>query len=395
MNEIEARILSEITEEEATTILQKLIQAPSCYPPGNTLEVAQVCKKLFESDQILCDTVSTQPYLPSVLAKIGDGNGKTLVFHAHIDTVPIGQKEKWIFPPFSGKLEDGKIYGRGAGDCKGSAAAQIMAAIAIKRAGIPLHGNLIVACVADEEGGGHFGTKWLRESKQLNPDYLVVGEQTQNQVGIAERGAVWVKITVEGTACHGALPWQGKSAIMRMGEVLREISDWLVPQLEKKRNPYLPKSSLNIGVIQGGLKVNIVPDTCSIEIDRRILPEETCDSVVAEFHETICRTQKRIGMFPYRIEVLSNMDTSVNTSEKEPFVEVVQEASEQIYGKRLPLMGYAQGSDGRWFARDKFPIVIFGPGDPAVAHCDNEFCSAAQLTDAARILALTAVKLLA
>ena len=69
-------ISSEITEEEATTILQKLIQAPSCYPPGNTLEVAQVCKKLFESDQILCDTVSTQPYLPSVLAKIGDGNGK-------------------------------------------------------------------------------------------------------------------------------------------------------------------------------------------------------------------------------------------------------------------------------------------------------------------------------
>lgn len=269
-----------------------------------------------------------------------------------------------------------------------------MAAVALKLAGVRLSGKLVIGCVADEEGCGKYGTEWLRSSGQLKPDLLVIGEQTANHIAIAERQLIWVKINVEGRACHAALPWKGENAIVRMGYVIKEINEWLAPRLEKRKHPYLPHSTVNIALVKGGIKENVVPDMCSIVLDRRLHPNEDCSSVFGELETVIKRVQKRVARFPYGIELVIDQGPTVNTSPNDEFVKVMQSVSGVILKTKMPLIGYAQGSDGRWFARDGIPIVIFGPSDPSVAHSDNEGCPVDELVSAARILALTAIRIL-
>lgn len=393
MESIEKRVLEQIDRMETARILQELIQAPSCFPPGNTTEVANVCRSFFEKNGIECETVALKPELPSVLGSIGAGDGPTLVFHSHIDTVPVGDVSKWTHDPYSGTIANDTVYGRGAGDCKGSTAVQLAAIRAIKRAGVKLSGKLVVACVADEENCGAAGTKWLRETKQLEPDYLVIGEQTENKIGLGERQVIWVKVTVEGSASHAAIPWKGENAIVRMAYVIQEIDEWLKPRLPKG-HAYLPASTVSINRISGGIKENVVPESCSISIDRRILPSENCETVFAELQEVLARAKARIGDFPSKIELIIDQGPSVNTRADDELVELFKKTTEDVTGRQSPLIGYAQGSDGRWFARDGIPIVIFGPSDPEVGHSVDECCTIDQLFNGARILALAAVRLL-
>lgn len=383
-----------VDEGEIASFLQNLIQAPSVNPPGNTVKVAEICMNKLSEAGIKCEQVYGHPSMPSVIGVLGENSGPVLCFHAHIDTVEPGDINQWSYPPFSGTISDGKIYGRGAGDCKGSVAAQVMAAVILRRAAIPISGKLCVACVSDEEAGGRYGTQYLKAQGLLHPDYLVIGEQTNNEVAIAERGAVWLKITVKGKATHGALPWSGENAILRMGHILKEIHDVLLPQLESKKHRYLPGSTINIGVIQGGIQVNIVPDICSIEIDRRILPNETRESVLNEMKVLIDNVQKDIGKFPYSIEVVSDMSVSVNTDSEDSFVKLFKNTFDEFSGTKPVISGYMQGSDGRFFAKDGIPIVIFGPSDPKVGHSANEFCQISQLVQATGVLAAVAINLL-
>ena len=152
----------------------------------------------------------------SLLAWLGDpAQAPCLTFHAHIDTVPAGDLQRWSVDPFGGEVRDGVVYGRGAGDDKGSVAAQIMALVALARAGVNLTGCLQLAIVADEESGGLEGTVWLRDLGKLKPDLLVIGEQTDNQVAIAERVACGIDLTVFGKGTHGAMPWAGENAVLK------------------------------------------------------------------------------------------------------------------------------------------------------------------------------------
>ncbi len=177
--------------------------------------------------------------------------------------------------PFGGEVRDGKVFGRGAGDDKGSVAVQVMAMVTLARAGFVPQGCLQLAVVADEESSALEGTVWLRDQGKLNPDALVIGEQTANQVAIAERVACGIDLTIFGKSVHGAMPWAGENAVLKAARALTWLQEKLFPRLLEKSHPYLPPATLNVGKIQGGLQWNIVPDRCKIEMDRRLLPGET------------------------------------------------------------------------------------------------------------------------
>jgi succinyl-diaminopimelate desuccinylase len=394
MTKLEEFVLSKIDRMEVANILSDLIKAPSCYPPGDTREVADVCFNFFEKNNIKAHKTALESELPSCIGQIGDSERPNLVFHSHIDTVPAGDLSRWTYGPFDGVIKDGIVWGRGAGDCKGSTAVQLAAIKAIKDSGIQLNGLLTVACVTDEENCGAKGTKWLRETKQLDPDYLVIGEQTENKIALGERQAIWVKITVEGKASHSAIPWEGENAIVRMSYVIQELEEYLKPKIENKTHIYLPKSTISINRINGGVKENVVPESCSISIDRRVLPNENYETVKAEFKEVIEKVKTKIGDFPYSIDLIIDQGPSVHTSVEEEMVKLFEDVTKEINGKTSPLIGYAQGSDGRWFAEDNIPIVIFGPSDPNVGHTVDEHCTIDQLYDGARILTLLAMRIL-
>ena len=385
----EKHVLQFIQPDEVVELLQNLIRSRSDYPPGDCrIAVIAVKEKLSEAG-IDYQVLSVEKHQPNLIATIGQRDlGPNLLFHAHIDTVPPGEEQAWSHPAFSGEIQAGRIYGRGAGDDKGSVAAQVMALVALARSGVELIGTLQVAIVSDEESGGLVGTKWLHDTGQLTADYLVVGEQTQNHVAIAERVACGIDLTVYGKNAHGAMPWEGENAILKMAGALAYLRKELFPKLAERNSGYLPPPTLSIGKIQGGTQWSIVPDYCKVEIDRRLIPGETREQAMAEIRELLDTYAAEVEPLTYELFSAGEVAENINTSPDEPFVRSAENTLAAIADDGRRTTGYAQTSDGRWFASDGIPIIVFGPGDPALAHAVDEFVTVNELIEATRFYAL-------
>jgi succinyl-diaminopimelate desuccinylase len=385
----EEALLDGIDAAEAVAFLQALICARSSYPPGDTQQALDVVADKLATTGIAARRYAANDAQPNLIAELpGEADGPTLVFHAHVDTVGAG--DGWDFDPFGGEIDGGRLYGRGAGDDKGSVAAQVMALACLARAGVALNGRLQVAVVADEESGGMAGTRWLRDEGRLQPNYLVVGEQTDNRVAVAERVACGIDLEVFGTSAHGAMPWAGENAILHTAQALSWLETHLIPRLGRRAHPFLPPPTLNIGVISGGSQWNIVPDRCTVAMDRRLVPGESREEAMAEIRAALDEFAEQVRPLRYRLSSEGDVAANINTSPTNPFVRAAAAALQAVTGERRDLSGYMQTSDGRWFAADGMPIIIFGPGDPALAHAANEFIHIEQFIEAIRFLTLLA-----
>ena len=393
ISSFEQEVIQQIQPEEVTRLLQELIRQRSDYPPGDCRgAIGVVAQKLGEAG-VYSESYVRQAKQPNLVARYPrQDSGSRLMFHAHIDTVPAGDYGSWRTNPFAGEIQDGNVYGRGAGDDKASVAAQIMAIITLARIGIKLNGTLQVAIVSDEESGGLQGTHWLHRDGKLVPHALVVGEQTNNHIAIAERVACGIDLTVYGKSAHGAMPWAGENAVLKTARALTWLHDELFPQLETRRHPYLPPPTLNIGKIAGGIQWSIVPEQCKVEMDRRLIPGETREMAMAEIRQFLDEYATRVE--PLRYELFSSGDVAANidTPPDDPLVTIACRTLEALSLEHRPLTGYVQTSDGRWFARDGIPIIIFGPSDPSVAHAADEHVSIHQLVEATRFLTLLALR---
>jgi len=389
----EEEILASIDEREIVALLQDLIRSRSDNPPGDCRAAIQVVKTKLAEAGIEYEIFSQQDHKPNLLAQIYSGiEKKRLIYHAHIDTVSSGNVDNWSFDPFSGQIHNEAVYGRGAGDDKGSVASQVMAMVTLARAGIPLTCSLQLAIVADEESGGQQGTHFLCDSGKLKPDALVIGEQTNNEIAIAERVACGIDLIVFGKGAHGAMPWAGDNAILKTARVLEWLVSHYFPLLAAKCHPYLPPATLNIGRISGGIQWNIVPDFCKVEMDRRLLPGESRDEEMQVIRNILDAYAENVEPLHYELFSAGEVTANVNTSPNHPFVITGSEALFAINNEKIKLTGYMQTSDGRWFARDNIPIIIFGPGDPSLAHANDEYVPIKHLVEAARFLTLLALR---
>lgn len=395
LSEIEQGLLGQIDTGEIVGILRDLIQQRSDYPPGDCRAALQVVIEKLQEAHVPYQLHMRRENQPNLIATLGDPTSKPcLMLHAHIDTVPAGDEKRWSVPPYEGVVENGRIIGRGAGDDKGSAAAQLIAMLALVRSGNPLKGCLKLVIVSDEESGGLYGTQWMHKEGLLATDYLVVGEQTDNRVAIAERVACGIDLTVFGKSAHGAMPWAGENAILKCARALTWLQEYYFPVLEKRRVSVLPPATLNIGRISGGIQWSIVAEQCKVEMDRRLLPGETREMAMDELRQYLDEYAQFIEPLRYELFSQGEVAANINTPATDPFVITANQALTDLVGVERPLTGYAQTSDGRWFARDGIPIILFGPSDPAVAHSTDEFVSVDQLVEAACFLTLLAFRML-
>ena len=408
MNLAEERVLASIDREEIISFMRALIQARSDYPPGDTRRMAQLCKEKLEAYGIEAEIVVPPDTVvspkndgvdnctkPSVIGKIQGEPGPTLLLNAHIDTVPAGDLSQWKYDPFEGVVEDGMIYGRGAGDDKGSVLAQIMAACALKKANIPLKGTLLINPVADEEAHSWRGARWLRDSGILKPDLAIIGEQTDNEVAVGERSICFYNVKIQGKAAHGAMPWAGNNATIHMSRFIMEVNEKLVPELQANKPPYLPATTQATTRIKGGSLTNIIPEECVLGIDCRMTPNITKEHVkkrLEELLEELSRDAKQ--PFEWSVEITNN-DIGVYTDAGHPLVQTLLGALKEVRGKEAEPTGYYQHSDGSRFAKLGIPIAIFGPGDPRLGHSPNECVSIDQLMEATRTLAVAVMRLMA
>lgn len=408
MNSAEQKVVSLINREEITSFMKALIQARSDYPPGDTREIAELCKNKLEEYGIETEIVIPPETVispkndgidnitkPSVIGKIQGKPGPTLLLNAHIDTVSAGDLSQWKYDPFEGVVDNGMIYGRGAGDDKGSVLAQIMAACAIKKAEIPLKGTLLINPVADEEAHSWRGARWLRDSGILKPDLAIIGEQTDNEVAVGERSIAFFVVTIHGKAAHGAMPWAGNNATIHMSKFVMLVNEELVPELQANKPPYLPATTLATTRIKGGSLTNIIPEECVLGIDCRMTPNITKEYVKGRLEDLLRKMSEESDQpFEWSVEITNN-DIGVNTDAEHPLIKTLLGALKDVRGKQVEPTGYYQHSDGSRFAKLGIPIAIFGPGDPVLGHAPNECVSIDQLVEASKTLAIAVMRLMA
>jgi acetylornithine deacetylase/succinyl-diaminopimelate desuccinylase family protein len=393
LSAIERRVLDAIDEQAVIDFHAGLVRIPSVNPPGDVRDAISYCEGPLADAGFATEIVAEDETMPSLIATTGNGDGPTLAFNAHVDVVPIGERSAWSFDPFGAEIHDGRIYGRGAGDDKASVTAQVMAALALVRSGVPIKGTLIVNEVSDEESGGFHGAKYVTDHDFFTPDFVIVGEQTMNEVALGEKGASPTVITVRGRTAHGALPWEGANAIEAMAEIIVALRGEYWPAIGKRSNPFFHPSSGSVNMFSGGIKTNVVPDFAEIYIDRRLVPGEVPATVVREI-EAIAK-QAVAEMPGITVDVVEKWSGTPATMmpEDSPLVLAMTGANDRL-GLSTSLRGFSMATDGRYFANKGIPTIIYGPGDPRLAHIPDEWVGVDELLWATRAYALAAVSML-
>lgn len=375
---------------EIVGLLAALVRADSANPPGDTRKVADLIEARLRETSIDFQVLADEPRKPNVIARIGTGKPEVL-FTTHMDTVPAGDRSAWRRDPFAAEISGSRLFGRGAADAKASLAAMV-AAVETLTSVLPLRGTLTLTAVSDEEVGGVKGTEFLVDRGLLQPDHVVVGEITRNRLAVAEKGIVWLRVTTHGRAAHGSTPWEGNNAITHMVTVLRAVHEQIGTRLERMSHPLTPRPSISVGTIRGGVSTNMVADWCEATIDRRTLPNENVQEAVAEVEHVIAELTKQDPALQADVEVLQ-MGPPIETSVSEPIV-VAGQAIAATLGLDSAVVGYHQASDGRFFAERGIPTILFGPGDPEVAHTANESVDLDEVLTAARFYALLGQRML-
>jgi acetylornithine deacetylase/succinyl-diaminopimelate desuccinylase family protein len=395
LHDLEEAVLAMINQEEVVAFHRGLVQIPSVNPPGDCRENIAYVEKPLRDAGFDIEIVQDLDIMPNLLASVGPTNGKTLLVNAHVDVVPVGERDAWKHEPFGAEVEDGKIFGRGAGDDKASVTAQVMAALALQRSGIPLSGRLVVNEVSDEEVGGQHGAMLVAENLSFRPDYVIVGEQTMNHVCVGEKGGAGVDITVTGKTAHGALPWEGANAIEAMAEIIVALRRELWPKLAERTHWAFKPSSGSVNMISGGVKANVVADKATCYVDRRVVPGEDPEECRAEIEEIARRAIASVPGTSVQVDFGRGFKgkTASIASIDEPLVQAMLGANKRLELSTDPT-GFSMGTDGRFFEQQGIPTIIYGPGDPSLAHKPDEWVGIDEIMEATRAYAITMVRLI-
>ncbi len=343
------------------------------------LELAESVENFFSDRGIETWHQNVFPNRPNVMARIpGVDPNRRIVLEAHLDTVSV---KGMTIDPWNPVIRDGKLYGRGACDTKGGMAAMMHALANIAADGIAPPCEVLFAATIDEEFSFR-GVLALCEPP-FHANAAIIAEPTDLQLVIASKGLVRWKIETFGKPAHSAKPHLGINAIEHMAQVITAIQRDTV-ELSRQSHPLLGPATCNIGVVRGGVQINFVPDRCEIEIDRRMLPGETVDSVLCHYQEivdsvTADNPSMQVVMHPPMLT-----DRPLETEASEPAVQVMVRVLEQcaLDGTMIvvPVCCYASK-----FGGVGIPSMILGPGSINQAHSSVEFIECEQVTQAAEI----------
>ena len=326
-------------ENDIVALEQALVRIPSVntgfMPTGDETPVCELARDFLAEDGIESEILESAPNRGNLIARIEGRSGNAgLMFMSHTDVVPVEDESKWRFPPFSATIADGRIFGRGATDCKGLLTAQLMAVRILKRNGIELEDGLILAAGADEEHGGRYGFGWLADNypeKLAAPFAVNEGGGTPIEaagaltyvLGVGEKGRLQVEIDVKGTSSHASVPWQGTNALYRLSRALSSIEgfeadrdtsgaifdhlstfaiehapssenvDDIIAEIEPDNPRFasmlraLSRMTLTPTMVRGGIKSNSVPESIRLTCDVRTLPHQDDDYVRQQLDEVL------------------------------------------------------------------------------------------------------------
>ena len=429
--------------DEFINFLSKLIRTDSYNPPGNELNLALIIKDFFDKGNIHSEIFKFGDNRANLIAYLNNNfNSKNIIFNGHMDVVPSGNLDEWKFPPLSAfKKRKKYIYGRGAADMKGGLAAMIISLKILKTLDLNLDGNVILHAVADEETTGDEGTEWIIKNKTnlLKCNFAIVGEPTSfnplpKSIILGERGHFQIKIIANGVSSHSSIPAMGKNAIYMINEIINNLDkiDSYFPDL----NPPLSLEELkelvsktfpnkqafekfyseqkimqnflkaltsltkSVTIIKGGIKDNVIPDTCEMVIDFRLLPSQKSSDIIKAIKKIVNELGYKMKdqlnsnediFFAY--EILLDKEASYwenwrDSEELKLFYEVVK----KVYTKEPFYFLYPACSDALYLRNSGFctNTILFGPGNAASAHSSNEFIEIEDFINSIKVYSLFA-----
>ncbi|MEI9960952.1 MAG: M20/M25/M40 family metallo-hydrolase [Limisphaerales bacterium] len=284
---------------------------------------------------------------------------QTILLAPHLDTVVAADSQ------FSPQRKNGRLYGRGACDTKGSVAAMLSALCELAKAkSRPLETEIVFAGLVDEENA-QAGSRRLAMSG-FKADLAIVGEPTKLQVITAHKGSLWLELETRGRAAHGATPQLGQNAVHEMAHIVDWLQTDYTNDLKRRRHPLLGHPTVNVGVISGGTQANIVPEQCTITIDRRTLPGETDAGVRREIKKFLQSKNLSARVFDKKLAPAVPLETNIKLPLVRQFMATV--------GQAKPL-GVHFFCDAAVLSAGGIPSIVFGPGDIAQAHTADEWIS--------------------
>jgi acetylornithine deacetylase len=315
---------------------------------------------------------------PNVIARIGKPGGRNVMLNGHLDVVGV---EAMVHAPFDPVERDGRMYGRGSTDMKSGIAAMCAAAA---RVGPGLEGEVIVAAVIDEEYTSK-GTRALIESG-VRADMVIITEPTRLAICPAHRGQIWLDIEFHGRAAHGSRWDLGVDAVAHAGLYLAELDRHDREKLPNRpHHKLLGRASTHAGRIEGGVGYSTYPASCRLQVERRTLPSENADVVVAELASLADRARERNPRVNATVSVRSVLHPS-DVAEDAPIVSALRGA---IAGSGLEprVEGLSAWTDAALFNAAGMQAVCFGPGDITLAHAAEEYVEVREIGLAENIIA--------
>jgi len=368
------------------TLLKKLIQADTTLEKGE-LAAAEIIATELGRFGVDAHIDRWETNRANITAQIkSSGQKDALLFVCHLDVVGPGEAS-WEKPPFEAIESDGKIYGRGAVDMKGAIAAIVTAIGQIIESGTKLQGDIILFGAAGEETDSSGTERFIRDCSGQLPELagVVITEPTDFTVVTAHRGMLWLEVTTKGKTAHSSAPHLGINAISSMKSLLDELEHY---EIAVESHKLLGNCSMSINTISGGKEINVVPDKCSIGIDIRTLPSQNNQQIIADFEKIISKLKQKNPKFDAQISSVR----AVQALETDNNSDFVKDFCACLGISETKAVGFT--TDGPFFASLGSPVIIFGLGNPELAHQPDEYIEISDLNKAVEYYKNTILKLL-
>jgi succinyl-diaminopimelate desuccinylase len=389
-----------VDDKEVINITQSLVRIPSVYrpndPEGNESRAAQFVYDYLKNLGLEVYIEEVVRGRPNVIGILDSGRpGKTILFEGHTDVVTEGDRASWSYDPFGATIEGGRMFGRGTNDTKGNLSAAVAAVHAIKKSRLKWNGKIILCIPCDEEGMMIGIKHFIKRGWAKGVDGAIICEPEENQICITQKGAIRAVLRTSGKMAHGAMPLAGVNPNTRMAQIICELM--ALEEKEKQRvgkHQYLGWPSITPTIILGPEKgepqINVIPDHCMTTLDIRTVPGQNHDQLRDEIEDIFTNLGSKDRDFKATVEIIESRP-STETNLDDPIVKASVESYRTVVGKEPVYNGVPGATDGTFLHLAGIPIVTTGAGDRHVPHQINEYIDLAELVEASRIYAETAL----
>ena len=365
-------------------LTQELVRVESVN--GNETEVSKILASVLRAHGIRCRFVGPSARR-SLIAEVGNGKS-SLMLNAHLDTVAPGNAAGWRYPPFSARVNSGRIYGRGSYDLKGAVAAATFAALAVRKVAPKIRGKIVLVFNADEESGQHTGIKAVLASGVYTDAAICCEPMSNKMLAVGAKGIYRFELISKGTAGHTGYPKGRINSVTKMAKLVLALETL---RFQYRKSPIFSAPYVVPGtMVSGGTAINVFPENCHALVDCRLSLGQPLERVRNEIAACLKKVRLNDSQVHYEIRELGFVPAAF-TEVRHSFVQLSRKVISDVFGFS-PSIGTLDGvTDGNFLMDHGIPTVIYGPTGENI-HAPNEFVSIASLLKTAESYALTAVR---